>query len=107
MDFNAEVFGRCAAASAGRLTRQGLQRAMAEAGITVSSHAEQRKLRHVQEEVIQQCRGDALLEDESTNPLTSPKGFWNLDEFLLMVAGMHHLTKRELWKEHETLASEF
>merc|ERR1712217_608512 len=48
-----------------------------------------------------------MVEDESTNPLTSPKGFWNLEEFLLMVAGMHYLAKRELWKEFESLSNGF
>lgn len=108
MEFNAEIFSHCAASSGGRLTRRGIQHAMAEAEIVVSSYAEQRKLRQVQEEVIQHCRGQHNVrpEDDVTNPLTHSTGFWHLEEFLLMVAGMNHLGKREISKEHEMLAAE-
>jgi len=105
LEHYAEIFERFASGSGGHLTRQGLQRAMREAGLVAGSVAEQQKFKQVQGQVLQHCRGAERLEEEP-NPLTSSKGVWEREEFLLMVAGMLQLDRRERWSANKAVADE-
>lgn len=100
-----ERFSACSGQTAHQLTRQGLQRVMREAGLMASCAAEQNKIKKVQAQVLEFCRGKDGLENEM-NPLTHAKGVWELEEFLLMVAGMHQLDRQERQKANKAIADE-
>jgi len=101
----ADIFTSRASSSGGQLTRQGFQRAMRDAGVVAQSVAEQRKFKKVQAQVLEYCRGQERLED-SKNPLANAKGVWELEEFLMMVAGMQQLDRRAQWKVNKAVADE-
>jgi len=99
-----EIFTKFSQGS-GQLSRHGLQRAMRAAGIAASSVAEQGQYRKVQTQVLEHCRGKDC-QDEEANPLMNEKGGWALEEFLLMIAGMQQVERRERAKANKAVADE-
>jgi len=88
------IFKRFAMGSGGKLTRQGMQKAMQDINLCPTTASEQRKLKAVQEQVIEYSRGQMDAEQEEFNPLTSRNGCWDLDEFLLVIAAVKEIDRR-------------
>mmetsp|Transcript_1284 Transcript_1284/g.5261 ORF Transcript_1284/g.5261 Transcript_1284/m.5261 type:complete len:739 (-) Transcript_1284:430-2646(-) len=99
-----DVYVRFSMGTGGKLRSKGLQLAMKTVGLGFpESHSEQLKVRAVQEAVLKHYRND---DNEAPNPLTSSKGYWELAEFLLMVAGVFELERHDKFSGHKDLANE-
>jgi len=99
-----DVYVRFSMGTGGKLRSKGLQLAMKAVGFGFpESHSEQLKVRAVQEAVLKHYRND---DNEAPNPLTSSKGYWELAEFLLMVAGVFELARHDKFSGHKDLANE-
>lgn len=131
----------------GLLTRSGMQRAMQDMGLVINSIEEQKKVKAVQEQVLnyfrskngppspqsrsnspqlfsrtwsQESNGSGASHEgagrlRSTantpamlvrNPLTDPKGVWQKDEFLLLVAGLKQVAASETQRANQRISNE-
>lgn len=103
VEFWKETYARYSMGSGGRLDRKGLQLAMKAVGIGAPVDWEaQWKVKSVQEEVIRHFRGTG--ESKVPNPLTDAKGFWELQEFVLLVAGVLELDRQDRTGNYKELA---
>jgi len=100
-----KLFYHCVQPGRHVLNRQGMIKALREAGYTPDTKDEQRCFAAVQEQVLDHSRGKD--NDPLTNPMLNAQGHWELREFILMLQALHEIGARQARLNNKQIADEF
>lgn len=100
-----KVFERYQESGRPVLCRRGMISALRDIGYTPTTLEDQKTYRAVQDQILMHTRG--LQSDPRTDPMKTNRGWWELDEFILMLEALHEIQERHLRQMNSAMAQEF